>query len=139
MHGLLFPADITMGPEGLPPKNIAVRYSERRVSVSKRDIESLPAVFGQTATSPEFAFNAWDKFKARLPKNSHTRRAYLSAIKRFGEWMNDRGLSALHLKPGEVQDYIEGLNVLRRAKGGLFAETDTPGIPSDQETPPGGD
>jgi hypothetical protein len=52
---------------------------------------------------------AWDEFFHAEHPNPHTRRAYLSAVKRFLTWAEAQGVFLAKITPGMVGQYLVGL------------------------------
>jgi site-specific recombinase XerD len=67
---------------------------------------SLPAILARAGTAAVFA--AEEFFFGRI-RNEHTRRAYLTAVRRFLAWAERRHLELVRIAPKDVGQYIDGL------------------------------
>lgn len=71
-------------------------------------VTNLPAIVAAAGDGARFA---WEEFFSGELPNSHTRAAYLRAVRRFLEWCQE-GRSELHrITPGQVGAYLAGLPV----------------------------
>ena len=80
---------------------------------------NAPAIVKAAGRSAEFA---WEEFFQAEIANAHTRKNYLHAVQKFLAWVEGRGLELPRITPGDVGEYLQGLELER----------------PDQEAPPGG-
>ncbi len=69
---------------------------------------NAPAIVKAAGRSAEFA---WDEFFAGELANAHTRKNYLHAVRRFLAWAEGRGLELSRVAPGDVGEYLQGLEL----------------------------
>ena len=67
-----------------------------------------PALFSSTERAER---RFWEFFTAHI-RNPNTRLAYLSAVRRFAEWCERRGLGLDEIEPMVVAAYIEQLTAM---------------------------
>ena len=79
---------------------------------------NAPAIVKAAGKAAEFA---WEEFFQAELANAHTRKNYMHAVRRFLAWVEDRGLELPRVAPGDVGEYLQGLEL----------------AVADQEAPPG--
>jgi hypothetical protein len=69
---------------------------------------NAPAIVKTAGKAAEFA---WEEcFQAELA-NSHTRKKYMHAVRRFLAWVQDRGPELPRIAPADVGEYLQGLDL----------------------------
>lgn len=69
---------------------------------------NAPAIVKAAGKSAEFA---WEEFFQAEIANVHTRKNYMHAVKGFLAWVEGRGLELPRVAPGDVGEYIQGLDL----------------------------
>jgi integrase/recombinase XerD len=69
---------------------------------------NAPAIVKAAGRSAEFA---WEEFFQAELANSHTRKNYLHAVRKFLAWVEGRGLELPRITPGDVGAYIQALEL----------------------------
>jgi integrase/recombinase XerD len=69
---------------------------------------NAPAIVKAAGRSAEFA---WEEFFQAEIANAHTRKNYLHAVNRFLAWIEGRGLELARITPGDVGEYIQGMDL----------------------------
>src|SRR4051812_49923313 len=67
-------------------------------------------VFGRPSGTARANF-AWDEFFAGELANTQTRKNYMHAVRRFLAWAEGRGLELPRVSPGDVGEYLQGLEL----------------------------
>ena len=80
---------------------------------------NAPAIVKAAGKAAEFA---WEEFFQAEIANAHTRKNYMHAVRQFLAWVEDRDLELPRVTPGDVGEYLQGLEL----------------ADADQEAPPGG-
>ncbi len=74
---------------------------------------NAPTIVKLAGKAAEFA---WEEFfQAELP-NAHTRKNYLHAVRQFLAWADDRRLELPRITPGDVGEYMQGLDLATPTK-----------------------
>jgi site-specific recombinase XerD len=69
---------------------------------------NAPAIVKLAGKAAEFA---WEEFFQAEIANAHTRKNYMHAVRRFLAWVEDRGLELPRISPGDVGEYLQGLDL----------------------------
>src|SRR5512135_2427414 len=69
---------------------------------------NAPAIVKAAGRSAEFA---WEEFFQAEIANAYTRKNYLHAVQRFLAWVEDRGRELPRITPGDVGEYLQGLEL----------------------------
>ena len=69
---------------------------------------NAPAIVKAAGRSAEFA---WDEFFQAEIANAHTRKNYMHAVRKFLAWAEGRGLELRRVSPGDVGEYLQGLEL----------------------------
>ena len=69
---------------------------------------NAPAIVKAAGRSAEFA---WEEFFQAEIANAHTRKNYLHAVQKFLAWVEGRGLELPRISPGDVGEYLQGLEL----------------------------
>jgi integrase/recombinase XerD len=67
---------------------------------------NAPAIVKAAGKTAEFA---WDEFFQAEIANAHTRKNYMHAVRTFLAWAEQRGLELPRVAPGDVGEYLQGL------------------------------
>jgi site-specific recombinase XerD len=87
--------------EGLEPGRL-IRPDE---PVTPRN---APAIVKHAGKAAEFA---WEEFFQAEIANAHTRKNYMHAVRQFLAWVEERGLELRRVSPGDVGEYLQGLEL----------------------------
>ena len=74
----------------------------------EREASEVPCWISQAGDAACFAFEEF--FHGQI-RNSHTRKAYLHALRVFSEWCQERGIELVQVMPGHVGRYLDALDV----------------------------
>ena len=74
---------------------------------------NAPAIVKAAGKAAEFA---WEEFFQAELANAHTRKNYMHAVRRFLVWVEERGLELPRVSPGDVGEYLEGLELATLTK-----------------------
>src|SRR3954468_17711570 len=69
---------------------------------------NAPAIVKAAGRGAEFA---WEEFFAGELANAHTRKNYMHAVRRFLAWVEERNLELPRVAPGDVGEYLQGLEL----------------------------
>lgn len=69
---------------------------------------NAPAIVKAAGKAAEFA---WEEFFQAELANAHTRKNYMHAVRKFLAWVEDRGLELARVAPGDVGEYLQGLEL----------------------------
>jgi site-specific recombinase XerD len=69
---------------------------------------NAPAIVKRAGQSAEFA---WEEFFQAEIANAHTRKNYMHAVGQFLGWVERRGLKMARIAPGDVGEYLQGLEL----------------------------
>ena len=69
---------------------------------------NAPAIVKAAGRPAEFA---WEEFFQAELANSHTRKNYLHAVRKFLAWVEGRGLELPRISPGDVGEYLQALEL----------------------------
>jgi integrase/recombinase XerD len=69
---------------------------------------NAPAIVKLAGKSAEFA---WEEFFQAEIANAHTRKNYMHAVRQFLAWAEGRGLELTRISPGDVGEYLQGLEL----------------------------
>src|SRR3954464_5977610 len=69
---------------------------------------NAPAIVKAAGKAAEFA---WEEFFQAEIANAHTRKNYMHAVRRFLAWAERRGLDLPRVSPGDVGEYLQGLEL----------------------------
>jgi site-specific recombinase XerD len=69
---------------------------------------NAPAIVKVAGKAAEFA---WEEFFQAELANAHTRKNYMHAVRRFLTWVEERGLELPRISPGDVGEYLQGLEL----------------------------
>ncbi|MHC5538990.1 tyrosine-type recombinase/integrase [Singulisphaera rosea] len=69
---------------------------------------NAPAIVKLAGKSAEFA---WEEFFQAEIANAHTRKNYMHAVRRFLGWVEERNLEMVRIAPGDVGEYLQGLEL----------------------------
>lgn len=69
---------------------------------------NAPAIVKAAGKSAEFA---WEEFFQAEIANAHTRKNYMHAVRQFLTWIEGRGLELTRIAPGDVGEYLQGLEL----------------------------
>lgn len=74
---------------------------------------NAPAIIKAAGKSAEFA---WEEFFQAEIANAHTRKNYMHAVRQFLAWVEARGLELPRIAPGDVGEYLQGLELATPTK-----------------------
>lgn len=74
---------------------------------------NAPAIVKAAGKSAEFA---WEEFFQAEIANTHTRKNYMHAVRQFLVWVEGRGLELARVSPGDVGEYLQGLELATPTK-----------------------
>jgi integrase/recombinase XerD len=74
--------------------------------IAPANVKSLPQLIERAGGSARFA---WDEFFYAEHHNTHTQKAYQSAVRRFLAWAEEQGVELAAITPGMVGQYLVGL------------------------------
>ena len=74
---------------------------------------NAPAIVKAAGKAAEFA---WEEFFQAEIANAHTRKNYMHAVRKFLVWVEERGLELPRISPGDVGEYLEGLELATPTK-----------------------
>ena len=74
---------------------------------------NAPAIVKAAGKGAEFA---WEEFFQAEIANAHTRKNYMHAVKQFLAWVDDRNLELPRVTPGDVGEYLQGLELATPTK-----------------------
>lgn len=74
---------------------------------------NAPAIVKAAGKSAEFA---WEEFFQAEIANAHTRKNYMHAVRQFLAWVEARGLELSRIAPGDVGEYLQGLELATPTK-----------------------
>src|SRR3954470_1133908 len=69
---------------------------------------NAPAIVKAAGKGAEFA---WEEFFAGELANAHTRKNYLHAVRQFLAWVEEQKLDLPRVTPGDVGEYLQGLEL----------------------------
>ena len=69
---------------------------------------NAPAIVKLAGLAAEFA---WEEFFQAEIANAHTRKNYMHAVRQFLAWVEGRGLELPRISPGDVGEYLQGLDL----------------------------
>ena len=69
---------------------------------------NAPAIVKAAGRAAEFA---WEEFFQAEIANAHTRKNYMHAVRRFLAWVEKRDLELPRVAPGDVGEYLQGLEL----------------------------
>jgi integrase/recombinase XerD len=69
---------------------------------------NAPAIVKAAGKSAEFA---WEEFFQAEIANAHTRKNYMHAVRQFLGWVERRNLELAQVAPGDVGEYLQGLEL----------------------------
>lgn len=69
---------------------------------------NAPAIVKAAGKAAEFA---WEEFFQAELANAHTRKNYMHAVRKFLAWVEERGLELPRVSPGDVGEYLQGLEL----------------------------
>ena len=69
---------------------------------------NAPAIVKAAGRAAEFA---WEEFFQAEIANAHTRKNYMHAVRKFLAWVEGRGLELPRIAPGDVGEYLQGLEL----------------------------
>src|SRR5258708_36432383 len=69
---------------------------------------NAPAIVKAAGKSAEFA---WEEFFQAEIANAHTRKNYMHAVRQFLAWVEPRNLELPRISPGDVGEYLQGLEL----------------------------
>jgi len=69
---------------------------------------NAPAIVKRAGKAAAFA---WDEFFQAEIANAHTRKNYMHAVRRFLAWTEGRNLDLARVAPGDVGEYLQGLEL----------------------------
>jgi integrase/recombinase XerD len=69
---------------------------------------NAPAIVKAAGKGAEFA---WDEFFQAEIANAYTRRNYMYAVRKFLAWVEERDLKLPRIVPGDVGEYLQGLDL----------------------------
>jgi site-specific recombinase XerD len=69
---------------------------------------NAPAIVKAAGKGAEFA---WEEFFQAEIVNAHTRKNYMHAVRRFLGWVEERGRELPRTTPGDVGEYLQGLEL----------------------------
>jgi site-specific recombinase XerD len=69
---------------------------------------NAPAIVKAAGKNAEFA---WEEFFQAEIANVHTRKNYMHAVRQFLAWAGGRGLELARVAPGDVGEYLQGLEL----------------------------
>ena len=97
--------------EGLALRFLRLRKADEGIASMKHEIVTFPAVELPALVAPAglAAAFVWDEFFSASIRNTHTRRAYAHAVRRFLAWAEGEGHELARLTPGMVGGYLDGL------------------------------
>jgi len=74
---------------------------------------NAPTIVKAAGKAAEFA---WEEFFQAELANAHTRKNYMHAVRIFLVWVEQRGLELPRVSPGDVGEYLEGLDLATPTK-----------------------
>src|SRR4051794_35340364 len=74
---------------------------------------NAPAIVKAAGKSAEFA---WEEFFQAEIANAHTRKHYMHAVRQFLAWVEERNLELPRISPGDVGEYLQGLELATPTK-----------------------
>jgi integrase/recombinase XerD len=74
---------------------------------------NAPAIVKAAGKGAEFA---WEEFFQAEIANAHTRKNYMHAVRQFLAWVDGRGIELPGVSPGDVGEYLQGLEVATPTK-----------------------
>jgi integrase/recombinase XerD len=74
---------------------------------------NAPAIVKAAGKSAEFA---WEEFFQAEIANAHTRKNYMHAVRQFLAWVEERNLELPRISPGDVGEYLQGLELATPTK-----------------------
>src|SRR4051812_50198903 len=74
---------------------------------------NAPAIVKAAGKSAEFA---WEEFFQAEIANAHTRKNYMHAVRQFLAWVEERNLGLPRISPGDVGEYLQGLELATPTK-----------------------
>ena len=74
---------------------------------------NAPAIVKAAGKAAEFA---WEEFFQAEIANAHTRKNYMHAVRQFLAWVEERGLELPRISPGDVGEYLQGLELATPTK-----------------------
>lgn len=74
---------------------------------------NAPAIVKAAGKSAEFA---WEEFFQAEIANVHTRKNYMHAVRQFLAWVEERNLELPRVSPGDVGEYLQGLELATPTK-----------------------
>ena len=74
----------------------------------KTDDAKVPELVSSSGPAARFAF---DEFLLGSIRNEHTRKSYLHSWRPFSDWCYQQNIQLVHVAPGQVGRYLDGLNV----------------------------
>jgi site-specific recombinase XerD len=84
------------------------KAGEPTQSVGPVTARNAPAIVKAAGRSAEFA---WEEFFQAELANAHTRKNYMHAVRRFLAWVEERNLELPRVAPGDVGEYLQGLEL----------------------------
>jgi integrase/recombinase XerD len=74
---------------------------------------NAPAIVKAAGKSAEFA---WEEFFQAEIANAYTRKNYMHAVRQFLAWVEERNLELPRISPGDVGEYLQGLELATPTK-----------------------
>jgi site-specific recombinase XerD len=74
---------------------------------------NAPAIVKAAGKAAEFA---WEEFFQAEIANAHTRKNYMHAVRQFLAWVGERNLQLPRIAPGDVGEYLQGLELATPTK-----------------------
>lgn len=74
---------------------------------------NAPAIVKASGKGAEFA---WEEFFQAEIANAHTRKNYMHAVRKFLGWVEERNLELPRIAPGDVGEYLQGLDLATPTK-----------------------
>jgi integrase/recombinase XerD len=94
IHNGLKPGELIQPTEPVTPRN-------------------APAIVKAAGKSAEFA---WEEFFQAEIANAYTRKNYMHAVRQFLTWVEERNLELPRISPGDVGEYLQGLELATPTK-----------------------
>src|SRR4051794_41330799 len=96
---------------------IAVHDGSKAGQLTRSDgpvsARNAPAIVKAAGRSAEFA---WEEFFQAELANAHTRKNYMHAVRQFLAWVEERSLDLPRISPGDVGEYLQGLELATPTK-----------------------
>ena len=95
------------------PSTTATKTGELIQPAGPVTARNAPAIVKAAGKAAEFA---WEEFFKAEIANAHTRKNYMHAVRQFLAWVEERDLELPRITPGDVGEYLQGLELATPTK-----------------------